>query len=1014
VAPAMTDGSSADRPRLHVVSHPSLQEREADGRLPPLLPHQGVRLVGRTRELGMLRERLEAALAGQGGLVLIGGEAGIGKSTLADALLVDAREHGASVLVGRCYDLSDTPPYGPWIELLTRSRGAELPPPPPVLTGASNVDGFTGQITLFDQVRDYFASASERGPIVVVLDDLQWADAASNDLLRSLARSVAALPMLLVGVYRSDELPPDHPLSRLLPLLEREAGATHLRVQPLGPEAMRALVDARFRLPESDADRLVQDLRNRSEGNAFFAVQLMRSLEEEGVLRPTEEGWSLGDLRRAQVPPLVRQVIESRLARLDDDVRRVLALAAVLGQLVPFDFWTRVAGDAEDTLIAAVEAAIARGLVEATDDGLGFRFSHALVREAIYEGIMPLRRRGHHRLVAEALLQADAPDPNAVGYHLRQAGDPRAVEWLVTTGERAERTDAWATAAARYRMAADLLDASGDQTGEVGWLRLRVAFLIRYIEPHDAIPQVEAALAEGRRTDDRRLAARALSLRGTLRCYDARDQQGLTDLREGVREIDALASTPSTHVSLETDMEFLTGRGHLVIMLAFCGYFAEALAEGERYYRPTVEAAAFPRVAPHPGVRYALGFSYAMLGRVAEAERAYGRALAELQVLRTEQRGLDPHLWYANVLRDQFAWFLLRYRTDDLAERNRVAADFELLDSRGDAARAVDAGLDSFRWISLPLFVTSGKWREARQIALSGGVGKMVHITDFLSSVVAELARLQGEPELAWRLIRETWPAGPASEPGTRSVYYTMPLQRLAVDLALDARDFPTARAWLTLHDRWFAWMGAVLGLAEGKLLWARFHRLAGETKEAEDQANAALALANAPRQPSALVRAYRALGEIATDDGRFDDAKRFLDQSHALARSCQIPFEEALTILSQAELSAVTGRAGDAFRLLEDVWRICGPLGAKPTLTRAEAVAAIATSPDARLTQLGLSARELEVLRLLAQGHSNQEIADALSLSMRTVERHLSNAYGKIGAPSRSAAVAYVLRHLS
>src|SRR5262249_43065139 len=145
-----------------------------------------------------------------------------------------------------------------------------------------------------------------------------------------------------------------------------------------------------------------------------------------------------------------------------------------------------------------------------------------------------------------------------------------------------------------------------------------------------------------------------------------------------------------------------------------------------------------------------------------------------------------------------------------------------------------------------------------------------------------------------------------------------------------------------------------------------------------------------------------------------FDDAKEFLDQSLALTRSCLLAFEEALTILALAELCAATGRAGDALRLLEDVWRICGPLGAKPTLARAEAIAAIATNPERRLAYRGLSPRELEVLRLLADGHSNQEIANALSLSTRTVERHLSNAYGKIGAPSRSAAIAYVLRHLS
>jgi predicted ATPase len=242
-------------------------------------PNTGLNLVGRARELSMLRERLAAAAGANGGLILIGGQAGVGKSALAEALMREAKADGAAVLVGRCYDLSDTPPYGPWIELFTLSRGADMPAPPPALTAAGRHDEFTGQIGLFEQVRAFLVQVSERRPLVLVLDDLQWADAASLDLLRSLARSVATLSMVLIGIYRSDELQRDHPLSWLLPLLDREAGATHLRLQPLEVGAMRALIDARYHLPDSDAVRLVQELQRRADGNVFFAVQLLRSLE---------------------------------------------------------------------------------------------------------------------------------------------------------------------------------------------------------------------------------------------------------------------------------------------------------------------------------------------------------------------------------------------------------------------------------------------------------------------------------------------------------------------------------------------------------------------------------------------------------------------------------------------------------------------------------------------------------------------------------------------------------------
>jgi ATP/maltotriose-dependent transcriptional regulator MalT len=355
---------------------------------------------------------------------------------------------------------------------------------------------------------------------------------------------------------------------------------------------------------------------------------------------------------------------------------------------------------------------------------------------------------------------------------------------------------------------------------------------------------------------------------------------------------------------------------------------------------------------------------------------------------------------------------LLPYRADDMNERNRVAAEFELAEARGNAARAADAGMDYFRGMRLPLLVASGQWEEARQIARFGGASQTAHYRDALASVDAELSRLQGESERAWRRIRDVWPAGPATEPGSASVYFTLTLQRLAVDLALDQRDFATARAWLTAYDRWLAWMGAILGLAEGKLLWSRLYRLSGDRQQAAAEARSALDLALNPRQPVALIQANRALGEIATADSRFDEASSFFEQSRALARACRLAFEEAQTMLAQAELCAKVGQTGESLRLIENGRRIALSLGAKPMLERADAIAAMATNPRGQLVPRGLSPREMEVLHLLADGHSNQEIAEALSLSVRTVERHLSNAYGKIGVQSRSAAISYLLQH--
>ncbi|HEX5506247.1 MAG TPA: BREX system ATP-binding domain-containing protein, partial [Thermomicrobiales bacterium] len=461
-------------------------------RASPLLPSpEASPLVGRDRELAALRERLEAARAGRGGLVLIGGEAGIGKTTLAEWLLREAAQRGALVLVGRCYDLSETPPYGPWAEALAHAPLADEGTERPDLAGGR---GAASRTALFAVVRDYLAALAARRPLVLLLDDLHWGDPASLDLLRVLARGLADLPLLLLATYRSDELTRRHPLYALLPLLVREARAERLDLHPLDEAGLRELA-ACYTLPEADAARLVAYLRGRAEGNPFFAGELLRTLEDDGTLRRAEGIWALGDVTAAGVPPLLRQVIDARVDRLGEATRDLLAAGAVLGQEIPLALWRAVAGGDEATLAGAAERALEARLLAETADGAGVRFAHALIREALYEGTLGPRRRALHRRAAEALLAAPDPDPDAVAHHLQRAGDERAVEWLVRAGVRARRAYALQTAAERYEAALALLEARGADPAARGWLLLRLARVRRGSAPREAL----AALAEAAR-----------------------------------------------------------------------------------------------------------------------------------------------------------------------------------------------------------------------------------------------------------------------------------------------------------------------------------------------------------------------------------------------------------------------------------------------------------------------------------------------------------------------------------
>jgi DNA-binding CsgD family transcriptional regulator len=278
---------------------------------------------------------------------------------------------------------------------------------------------------------------------------------------------------------------------------------------------------------------------------------------------------------------------------------------------------------------------------------------------------------------------------------------------------------------------------------------------------------------------------------------------------------------------------------------------------------------------------------------------------------------------------------------------------------------------------------------------------------------VGWLARHQGLPALAWAVVRAELPDGPETEPGGRMFRPTAALIRLAADLALDAGDLPTAKTWLAAHDRWLAWSGAVLGQAEGHLAWARYHLIAGDLGTARQCAERGLRQATEPRQPLALLRAHRLASEVETAAGRTAEAAAHLDEALALVGACAAPYERALTFLALAELRATTGKTSEARAALDEVRAICVPLNAALPLAQVDALLSRLTAAlSAGDLPAGLSVRELEVLRLVADGLTDAEVAHRLSISPRTVGQHLRSVYNKIGVPSRAAATRYAVEH--
>jgi DNA-binding CsgD family transcriptional regulator len=988
-------------------------------RSPPLL-------VGRSREQDDLRVELAAARGGHGRLVLLGGEAGIGKTSLARDLIAAADDLGCRVVAGSCYDLANTPPYGPWLDLFEGCRRDPGLPAPPAPFVGGRLAPVTDQAALFAEVRQFLAELAAARPALVLLEDLHWADPASVDLLRHIGPHLRHWPLLLLATYRVDELTPGHPFAHQMPALVREAEGQRLDLRRLDEGAVRALVAARYRLERAAEDRLVAYLERHAEGNPFFATELLRTLEEEALLRRDEDGWTLAALDRVVVPSLLRQVIDGRVARLGEATRKALALAAVIGQEVPLALWAEVAALDEETVLAVVERAVEAHLVEADRDGTRVRFVHALTREALYEGVLPPRRRVWHRRVAEALMAKPGPDPDAVAYHLREAGDPRAWEWLVKAGDRAQRAYAWLTAAERLRAAADLLTGVDGTAGTRGRLLYRLARLYRFSDPTEAAAILDEVERLAARRGDAILAAEVLWQRGGVLCYGGQFRSGLAEMERGIEALEAMPleeapsvatvgdwladalpeTAPIDTTGEETAAALLHAAGlHFrrsthPLFLAYAGQLREACAIGDRYVAVLAEA---PRAkggihASTSFTYHGLGLAYAALGRPDDAHRAWTRARGLL-------REFDHHIVVAFTLLDELRNIAFTYEAADPVARRRLAAEAEA--ALGRAGGALRPGVSS-RLAWLGCLVLEGRWEAALQILDDLPAPGNAYLQREVTDTRAILARHRGEPETAWAQIRPLLPEGPASEPGDIIHQEGLSLQRLAADLCLDAGNPSAARAWLEAHDRWLAWSGSMLGRADGRVSWARYYWATGDTECARAAAIEALALAASPSQPLVCLAAHRFMGEIETAAKRFGAAEVHLVAALDLAAACEAPFERALTLFALSELRHITGMADEAATLLDEVRRICTPLGAAPTLARADALAAhLATTRPDKMSFAGLTERELDVLRLLPEDLTLEQIAARLFISYSTVKTHLDHIRDKFGVSRRRDVVA-------
>jgi DNA-binding NarL/FixJ family response regulator len=972
--------------------------------------------VGREAELAALIADLDAAVAGSGGVVLLAGEPGIGKTRLAEELAAQATARGALVLWGRCWEGEGAPAFWPWVQVvrayiqdgdpaaLRREMGPgaadvaqvvptlrehlpDLPAPPPIEPEAA-------RFRLFDSLAAFLRAAAARRPLLLVLDDLHWADAPSLALLRFAGRELEGAGLLVVGIYRHTEVDQGHPLLATLADLTRGQHRRRLLVRGLDQRDVAsfvALVGGVEPAPE-----LAAAVHRQTDGNPFFVTEVVRLLASQDRLGHAEAG---APPLAAGLPEGVKAVVAERLGRLSDDCQRVLEAAAVFGRDFQLRALQPTSGLDPGRLLELLEEAEAARVVGPIPGTLSrWRFAHALVREVLYEGLPATRRIRLHGRVGEALEAVYAADPEPhlaeLAHHFVAAAPggevARAVRAATLAGHRALDLLAWEDAVGLFQRALAALELAErpDQ-------QQRCELLLALGEARMAASDVAAARAAYQQAGE---LARRIGWPEAL----ARAGLGLGLVVTG-------GVVDPVEVGLLEEALVALGGADSPLRARVLARLARALVftpQAERRMVLSEEAVALARRLGDAATLAAVLFDRHMTIWGAERAEAAGERLA----MATEVVGLAERLGdRAMALRGR------GLRRVDLLELGDLAG----FDADLTAAEQTAAELRQlhYRW-QLPLAragraMLAGRFAEAEELAAQGlAIGRRAGnqaVEIYYPGVVGTLRLMQGRfgetvelfGDLATRFpamaVFRTSLAAALAETG-RASEARAEVERLAAgDLAAVPRDpawsFCLATLALACHH---------LGDTE---LAVKLHGLL------EPYAGRNIATGRFGAFCAGPASYFLGLLDLTLD--RPEEAIRSFAHAAALAGRIQARPMVAHSCEGQARALLALARPGDrqqAAALLARAVATAEALGIHGLAERATILRA-AAAPAAPAWPAGLTGREVEVLRLIAAGRSNRAIAEALFISPNTVLHHVSNIFAKTGVANRAEAAAYATR---
>lgn len=959
-------------------------------------------IVGRDAELRRIDElAVHVRAEGTGAVALVSGATGIGKTTLARQVGTVAAAQGLWVLEGRADRLNQNLPYSPLVEAfrggLSRLAEAEarallgrLPPLAGLFPGLGIpdpeplADPGLDRARLFEAVLRLVDRMSRRRPLLLLLDDLHWFDSASRQLMAYLGRDLPELPVLLVATYRTEEAEASDQLLALLRTLRGTAVSVDVRLPPLDADAVGEL--ARRRLGGEPPPGLADLLVARSAGVPLFAELLLDSFLDAGSLVRRRGAWELSGDRDVPLPDLLRDAVAERLARVPARQHRLLELLAVGGARIPEEVLVRVAGEGDrEELRRGLADLVDRGLVSETSDSeVQYGVAHPLDLEVLHERLPPRERRRLHARFAAVWQQWAPGEVERYALHARRALPEidalTALEASCAAGRSTLERFANTEAADHLSAAVDLARQHDpgllpDLLATLGEAHLRTGDLVLACEAW------QEAADEYERRGNRVEAAVAHA-----RLAEALVDWG--DLARGRFHIDAALGL----------LQDVGPSERMVELLGLAVQAAYLRGDVEEMTRMSGQATAMAaRVGTARAHDLALGSSAPLVLLRGDYDTA--RLLAASHIERSQHD--DPR---AAVRRYSLPAVLAAFRGDlpALAEHNRRA---------WVEARRVGIPAAAFRlhFLSFVESFCSGDWDRAQEVLeeaeRAAWVDTSPRMSLFATAMGVYLHSHRGDlvaaedsrARLDQALRRRLYPADQATfDSFFRAVVAVERGDPHEAVAALGARRVDPP--YLLVPP---AWIATVEGVA-----------LAGAGSP--DQARRCARRLGARSDPGSYqaVAADRIVGHADVAEGRHDKAVARLRDALSGFTALGMPFEAARAGLEAAEVARRSsfGPAGAAEGEVGAYRRLFDQLGARRYAERAARL--LGDSGEADVGSPELTARQMEVARLVARGLSNAEVADELYVSVRTVTSHLDRIYTRLGIGSRAALATYVARH--